>query len=146
MMDYTKIKWNAHTFWEFCGSHENLKLVREHYYRCHGIAVPIEELGYRFPYNGYAYRDGDIVTYKHGNGEMFYAVVVKPYSIECGFGALVIKLYNGTTLHVQDKDVPTTIAIAKVPAELIALARVEAGKAPITEKCPLKDAGVCMRT
>lgn len=146
MMDYTKIKWGAKTFWEFCGSYENFRQVKENYYKCFGMSFSAEEFGYRTPTNGFAYGEGDVVTCKH-NGETLYAVVVKPYSIECGYGALVIKLYNGTALYVKNEDIPTKIAIAKVPAELIAPARAEAGKAtPILEKCPLKKVGACMET
>lgn len=137
-IDYSKIKWNAATNWEFCGSKENLEEVWK---RASGRRISIEEFGYNKPTPGYAYERGDVVTYIGDDSPMF-AVVEIPVSSS---GYLYVRLPDGHQLQVHPRDLASQVSIADIPDELMALARAEAGKPLDFSKCPLKDPGACMK-
>ena len=139
-IDYEKIKWDATTNWEFCGSKENLREVWERHNRYIGVTYPIEEFGYRRPYRGLAFSKGDVVTYVH-NGVRTYATVEFPVS---EYGFLYIRLPDGHQAQIHPDIIGTELIIADIPEELIELARAEAGKPVDFSKCPLKKQGACM--
>lgn len=141
-IDYEKLNWEAKTNWEFCGSYENLREVWNRTWEYIGIRVPIEEFGYKFPYKGLAFKKGDIVKYTSDDGEQSLAVVDTPVSSGCWF---VIRLSSGKKLSIAPGQVHKRIAPAGIPEELMALARAEAGKPIDLSKCPLKEAGACMK-
>jgi hypothetical protein len=141
-IDYSEIKWDADTNWEFCGSLKNLKEVWNRASEHRGVRVSIEEFGYNKPNPGYAYEEGDIVSYTEGDHTML-AVVVSPVFHN---GQFYARLADGQPLHVNPNDLGDLVSIADIPDELMALARVAAGKPPFDpSKCPLKDPGACMK-
>lgn len=140
-IDYGKIKWDAATNWEFCGSKENLKEVWMRASGHRGVRLSIEEFGYCKPIPGYAYEKGDVVTFTENSRTMF-AVVDIPVTTT---GYLYIRLSDGSRTSVHHGDLADLVSIADVPDELMALARVEAGKPIDLSKCPLKDPGACMK-
>jgi len=140
-IDYGRIKWGAATNWEFCGSKENLKEVWDRASEDRGVRISIEEFGYNKPNPGYAYEKGDIVTYT-GGGRPALAVVDIPVSSN---GYFYIRLPDGHQLQVHPRNLADQVSIADIPDELMALARAEAGRPLDLSKCPLKEAGVCMK-
>lgn len=140
-IDYSKIKWDAATNWEFCGSKENLKEVWNRASERRGVRISIEEFGYNKPNPGHAYDKGDVVTYT-GNGRTEFAVVEAPVT---NAGYFIVKTADGSLLRVHPRDIAYQVSIADVPDELMALARAEAGKPLDLSKCPLKKAGACMK-
>ena len=140
-IDYGKIKWNATTNWEFCGSKENLKEIRDRYYKAVGIGYSVEEFGYRKPCPGLAFDKGDVVMYADGDFSSF-AVVDIPLSKN---GHFYIRIPDGHQLQVHPRDIANMVSIADIPDELMALARAEAGRPIDFSKCPLKDQGACMK-
>ena len=139
-IDYGKIRWDATTNWEFCGSKENLREVWERHNRYIGVTFPIEEFGYRRPHRGLAFSKGDVVTYVH-NGARTYATVEIPVS---EYGYIYIRLPDGHQAKICYNQIGTELTIADIPEELIVLARAEAGKPVDFSKCPLKKQGACM--
>lgn len=140
-IDYSKIRWNASTNWEFCGSKENLKEMWNRYAEHCGVRFPIEEFGYSAPVPGLAYEKGDIVTYTE-SGHPVLALVVEPVN---GTGYFSIRTPDGHVSMVCPKNIASHVSIADMPEELIMLARIEANKPLDFSKCPLKDPGVCMK-
>lgn len=140
-IDYGKIKWDAATNWEFCGSKENLREVWDRASECEGVRLPIEEFGYRKPSPGHAYGKGDIVTFHRTSGTPVIAVVDTPVT---GSGYFKVRFADGSMTLVHPSNLNTEVEIADIPEELIALARAEAGKPLDLSKCPLKKAGACM--
>ena len=140
-IDYSKIKWNAATNWGFCGSKENLKVIRDRYYRAVGIGYSVEEFGYRKPCPGLAFDKGDVVVYTDGEYTSF-AVVDIPLSDN---GYFYVRIPDGHQLQVHPGELAVKVKIADIPDELMALARAEAGKPLDLSKCPLKDQGACMK-
>lgn len=136
---YGKINWNADTNWKFCGTKENLRTVWDRCYEYLGVRAPIEEFAYEKPRRGLAFARGDVVTYRAPGSEPHqaprYATVTAPVS---NTGYLYIRLADGENVAIHPSNIPTAIAIADVPDELIALARAEAGKPIDLSKCPLK--------
>ena len=141
-IDYGKIKWNASTNWEFCGSKENLKEVLDRYYRACGIKFSVEEFGYMRPNQGLAYDKGDVVAYYVDGNFSTLAVVDIPLSDN---GYFYIRLPDGRQVQVHPTEIAAKVKIADIPDELMALARAEAGKPLDLSKCPLKEAGACMK-
>lgn len=139
-IDYGKIKWDAATNWEFCGSKENLKEVWNRASECLSARLSIEEFGYDKPTPGLAYEKGDVVTYTGGDYPRL-AVVYVPVS---SGGFFYVRLSDGQQLRVDPRDLASQVSIADIPEELIRLARAEAGKPLDLSKCPLKKAGACM--
>lgn len=140
-INYGKIKWDAATNWEFCGSKENLKEVHARASGHRGVRLSIEEFGYNRPNPGYAYEKGDIVTYTGGDCPML-AVVDIPVGSN---GYFYARLPDGTKFQVHPRELADLVSIADIPDELMALARAEAGKPIDFSKCPLKDPGACMK-
>ena len=140
-IDYKKIKWDAATNWEFCGSKKNLREVWNRTWENIGIQVPIEEFGYELPRRGLAYDKGDVVTYT-GQSRPMLAVVDTPVGTD---GYFYVRLPDGSKLKIHPNEVAKKVSIADIPEELVALARAEAGKTIDFSKCPLKDPGVCVR-
>lgn len=140
-IDYSKTKWNATTNWEFCGSKENLKVIHGRHYRVTGIHRSVEEFGYRKPCPGLAFDKGDVVVYTDGENTSF-AVVDIPLSDS---GYFYIRIPDGHQLQVHPSELAVKVKIAGIPDELMALARMEAGKPIDFSKCPLKDPGACMK-
>lgn len=140
-IDYSKIKWDAKTNWEFCGSKENLKEVWNRASECRGVRLSIEEFGYGKPNPGHAYEKGDIVTYT-GDELPVLAVVETPVT---GAGYFIVKTSDGSLLRIHPSNIADQVSIADIPEELVMLARAEAGKPLDLSKCPLKDAGACMK-
>lgn len=134
-IDYDKIKWDASTYWEFCGTKGNLRIVWDRYKEHFSVQVPIEEFAYGAPHMGLAFARGDIVTYNVPKSAPRYATVTNPASSN---GYLYICFANGEDLAVHPSSVSDCLAIADIPDELIALARAEAGKPLDFSKCPLK--------
>lgn len=141
-INYGKIKWDAATNWEFCGSKENLKEVwtRASVNQC--VRLSIDEFGYNKPLPGHAYEKGDVVTYTGGDSPML-AVVDIPVHPSNGY--FYIRLPNGNRETVHPRAIANLVSIADIPEELMALARAEAGRPFDLSKCPLKDQGVCMK-
>ena len=81
------------------------------------------------------------MTYIGSNRTMF-AVVDIPVSQN---GYFYIRIPDGHQLQVHPNDIAVKLKIADIPDELMALAREEAGKPLDLSKCPLKDAGACMK-
>ena len=140
-IDYSKIKWDAATNWEFCGSKENLKEVWRRASEHRGVKLAIEEFGYSKPIKGYAFEKGDVVTYTGGDRPML-AIVDIPVS---GNGYFCIRIPDGHQLMVHPNVISRHVSIADIPEELIMLARAEAGKPLDLSRCPLKDPGMCMK-
>lgn len=140
-IDYSKIKWDAATNWEFCGSKENLREVWRRASEHRGVKLAIEEFGYSKPIKGYAFEKGDVVTYTGGDRPML-AIVDTPVG---GIGYFCIRMPDGHQLMVQPNDISRHVSIADIPEELIMLARAEAGKPLDLSRCPLKDPGTCMK-
>ena len=140
-IDYSRIKWNASTNWEFCGSKENLKEVWDRASGDRGARLSIEEFGYDKPNPGYAYEKGDVVTYA-GGGRPALAVVEAPVD---DAGYFFAKTADGSLLRIHPRNIANQVSIADIPDELMALARAEAGKPIDLSKCPLKKAGACMK-
>ena len=140
-IDYGKIKWDAATNWEFCGSKENLTEICDRHYRICGVRYPFEEFGYLTPRRSLAYDAGDIVKF-HGSSATVLAVVVTPIT---STGYFRVRFADGSTELVHPNKLNATVEIADIPDELIALARAEAGKPIDLSKCPLKKAGACMK-
>lgn len=140
-IDYSKIKWNATTNWEFCGSKENLEEVHRRASGHRGVRLSIKEFGYDKPNPGYAYEKGDVVTYTNNDLSML-AVVDIPVNSN---GYFYIRLPNGDREMVHPRALANLVSIADIPDELMALARAEAGKPLDFSKCPLKDPGACMK-
>lgn len=140
-IDYSKIKWNATTNWEFCGSKENLKEIRDRYYKAVGLGYSVEEFGYRKPCPGLAFDKGDVVVYTDGECTSF-AVVDIPLSDN---GYFYIRIPDGHQLQIHPRELAVKVKIADIPDELMTLARAEAGKPLDFSKCPLKDPGACMK-
>lgn len=140
-IDYGKIKWDAATNWEFCGSKENLKEVHARASGHRGVRLSIEEFGYNRPNPGYAYERGDVVTYTEGDRPML-AVVDTPVN---GNGYFYVRVPDGHLLPVHPSNIASRVSIADIPDELMALARAEAGKPIDLSKCPLKNQGACMK-
>lgn len=141
-INYGKIKWDAATYWEFCGSKENLKEVHARASgHCGVLRLSIEEFGYNRPNPGYAYEKGDIVTYTGGDCPML-AVVDIPVSSN---GYFYARLPDGQQFQVHPRELADLVSIADIPDELMALARAEAGKPLDLSRCPLKDQGACMK-
>ena len=141
-IDYSKIRWGAATNWGFCGSKENLKEIRDRYYKAVGIGYSVEEFGYRRPCPGLAFDKGDVVVYTDGEFSSF-AVVDIPLC--CDNGYFYIRFPDGNQLRVHPGNLVAKVKIADIPDELMALARSEAGKPLDISKCPLKEAGACMK-
>lgn len=135
-IDYSKIDWNAKTNWGFCGTKENLRTVWERNWDCFGVRVPIEEFAYQKPRRGLAFAKGDVVTYTAPGESSRYASVVEPVNKNNGY--TYIRLADGVHVAVHPGTVPTFLAVADVPDELLALARAEAGKSVDFSKRPLK--------
>lgn len=140
-IDYSKIRWGASTNWDFCGSKENLKEVHRRASGHRDVRLPIEEFGYDKPNPGYAYEKGDVVTYTGYDRPMF-AVVDIPVS---STGYLYVRLSDGSRIAIHPRNLGVQVSIADIPVELMALARAEAGKPIDFSKCPLKEAGACMK-
>lgn len=140
-IDYSKIKWNANTNWGFCGSKENLREIRNRYFRAHGVGYSVEEFGYSKPEPGLAFEKGDVVIYIDDVVKSF-AVVDIPLSDN---GYFYIRLPDGHQVQGHPRDLAVKVKIADIPDELMALARVEAGEPLDLSKCPLKDQGACMK-
>lgn len=140
-IDYSKIKWDAATNWEFCGSMDNLKEVHRRASGHRGVRLSIEEFGYNKPNPGYAYEKGDIVSYTEGDRTMLAVVDIPVYHN----GQFYARLADGQRLHVNPNDLGDLVSIANIQDELMALARVEAGKPLDFSKCSLKDQGACMK-
>jgi hypothetical protein len=140
-IDYSKIKWNATTNWEFCGSYDNLREVWERHWEYIGLRVPIEEFGYNRPRKGLAFKKGDVVTYTEGDRSMF-AVVEDPVS---STGYFYVRVSDGSRVVVHPSHIGSRVLVADIPGELMALARAEVGKPLDLSKCPLKKAGACMK-
>lgn len=140
-IDYSRIKWDAATNWEFCGSKENLKEVHARASGHQGVRLSIEEFGYNRPNPGYAYEKGDIVTYT-GDDRPRLAVVDIPVGSN---GYFYARLPDGTKIKLHPRELVDLVSIADVPDELMALARAEAGKPIDFSKCPLKNQGACMK-
>lgn len=134
-IDYSKIRWDAPTYWEFCGTKENLRKVWDNCHENLGIRNPIESFGYEKPIKGLAFTKGDVVTYSAPNEAPRYATVTAPCTCN---GNFCILFANGEEVAVHPSDIPTCIAIAGIPDELVALARAEAGKPLDLSKCPLR--------
>ena len=141
-IDYSKIKWNAATNWEFCGSAKNLEEVCERHCRFIGGTSTVVDIAYNRPIKSLAYDKGDVVTCTLSNGTVSFAVVRNPLT---DTGYLEIMLADGTTMLITQDDLTKMVKIADIPYELVALARAEAGRPLDLSKCPLKDAGVCMK-
>ena len=135
-IDYSKINWNASTYWELCGTKENLRIVWDRNWEYFGVRAPIEEFAYERPRRGLAFMDGDIVTYTAPNKAPRYATVTSPCASN---GNFCIRFANGEQVEVYPSDIPDCIAIADIPDELVALARAEAGKPIDFSKCPLRN-------
>lgn len=140
-INYGKIKWGASTNWEFCGSKENLKEVWMRASGNSGERMSIEEFGYNKPRPGYAFEKGDVVTCT-GDDLPRLAVVDVPVSAT---GYLYVRRPDGYRIAVHPSILGVNVMIADIPEELMALARAEAGKPIDLSKCPLKDAGACMK-
>lgn len=140
-IDYGKIKWDAATNWEFCGSKENLKEICDRHYRICGVRYPLEEFGYMTPRRPLAYDAGDVVTYR-GSSVTALAVVVTPIT---DTGYFKLKFADGSKVLIHPNVLNKKVSIADIPEELIMLARAEAGKPFDLSKCPLKDPGACMK-
>ena len=135
-INYNKINWNASTYWEFCGTKENLRTVFDRCRECSNIQSSIEEFAYNKPRIGFAFAKGDIVTYRAPHMEPRYATV---YDNDWGCtGSLYIRLANGDHISIHPDNIPSFIAIADIPEELVALARAEAGKPIDFSECPLR--------
>lgn len=141
-IDYGKIKWGARTNWEFCGSKENLREVWNRTWEYLGIRVSIEEFGYNVPRLGLVYEKGDVVTYTDGDRSIF-AVVDTPVDSTTGY--FYVRIASGHRLKIHPGDLARKVSIADIPDELMSLARMEAGKPLDISKCPLKEAGACMK-
>ena len=141
-INYNKINWNASTFWEFCGTKENLRVVFDRCRERSGIKASIEEFAYNKPRINFAFAKGDIVTYRAPNMEPRYATVYD--NNWGGNGNLYIRFANGDHISIHPDNIPSFIAIADIPEELIALARMEAGKSIDLSKCPLRNQ-VCIK-
>lgn len=140
-IDYSRIKWSAATNWEFCGSKENLKEVWDRASECRGVRTSIEEFGYGKPNPGLAFEKGDVVAYVD-DGTTSFAVVDIPLSDN---GYFYIRIPDGHQVQVHPRELAVKVKIADIPDELMALARAEAGKPLDLSKCPLKEAGACMK-
>ena len=140
-INYSKIRWDAKTNWEFCGSKENLRETCDRHYRICGVRYPVEEFGYLTPLRQLAYDVGDIVMF-HGSSTNVLAVVVTPIT---DTGYFKLKFADGSTMLIHPNELNAKVEIANIPDELVALARAEANKPLDLSKCPLKDAGACMR-
>lgn len=140
-IDYSSIKWNAATNWEFCGSEKNLKEVWNRVSEHRGVRLPIEEFGYCKPTPGHAYEEGDIVTCTEGDSPIL-VVVDTPVSSN---GYFYVRTSAGSRIAIHPRNLESQVSIADIPEELIALARAEAGKPIDLSKCPLKDQGACMK-
>lgn len=140
-IDYSKIKWNATTNWEFCGSKENLKEVHRRASGHRGVRLSIEEFGYCKPVPGYVFEKGDVVTCTGFDCPML-AVVENPVS---STGHLYVRVSDGSRYAINPRHIGSTVLIANIPDELMALARAEAGKPIDLSKCPLKNPGACMK-
>lgn len=143
-IDYGKIDWKARTNWQFCGSYENLREMWNRYAERCGVRFPIEEFGYRAPRIGLAYEKGDVVEYTCNNGEKVFAVVDNPLSPN---GYFCVALPDRRQVQIVPDNIPERIAQARIPDELMALARAEAAAASVDlSRCPLKKAGACMES
>lgn len=145
-IDYSKIKWDANTNWEFCGSKENLREVFNRYNsavfgRGFGPSTEEFEFGYKYPNQGLAFDKGDIVTF-HGDNVTALAVVVTPVT---SAGYFEVRFADGSTSLIHPCELNEKVEISDIPDELMALARAEAGKPLDLSKCPLKNAGACMK-
>lgn len=142
-INYRAIKWNAKTYGEFCGSAANLDemFVRVGRYPGHA-GMRLADFVYRTTDPVFAYTKGDVVT-TTGSPRRF-ATVTGRITHDDFYRHLEIQFADGTATTVRSDKVAESIAPADIPAELIALARAEAGKAPDLSKCPLKRQGACM--
>lgn len=141
-IDYSELKWDADTNWEFCGSEKNLKEVWRRASEHRGVRLPIEEFGYDRPIRGYAYEKGDIVTHVGEDGRPTLAVVDAPVNSN---GYFCARRSDGQRILIHPANLGSLVSMADIPEELMALARVEAGKPLDFSKCPLKDPGACMK-
>ena len=134
-IDYEKIKWDAATNWEFCGTKENLRTVWNRYWERFGVRVPIDEFAYKRPRKGLAFKVGDVVIYRPPQQAPRYAMVTDP----CGGNEyFYIRLANGDSAVVHPSNIPSYVAISDIPDELVALARAVADKSTDPSKCPLE--------
>lgn len=131
-IDYSKINWKARTYWEFCGTKDNLMEVWKRAFKRRGMRIRLAEFGYRAPYVGFAYEKGDVVTYS-GSNYSGLAVVDTPVSN----GSFFIRFPDGSRIAIRPNEIEKKISIAEIPEELILLARAEAGKPLGISKCPL---------
>ena len=141
-IDYSRIKWDAATNWEFCGSKENLKEVWNRASECRGVRTSVEEFGYSKPSPGLTFEKGDVVVYVDDDEITSFAVVDIPLSDN---GYFYIRLPDGHQVRVHPRELAVKVKIADIPDELMALARAEAGKPLDLSKCPLKNVGACMK-
>ena len=142
-IDYSRIKWDAATNWEFCGSKENLKEVWDRASKRRGVRISVEEFGYSKPNPGLAFEKGDVVVYVDDETKFkMFAVVDVPLRDK---GYFYIRLPDGHQLQLHPREIAVKVKIAAIPDELMALARAEAAKPLDLSKCPLKEAGACMK-
>ena len=148
-IDYSEIRWDASTNWEFCGTFQNLRVVWERYNKYFGSDEPIEEFAYKKPRRSLAFDTGDVVLFTDTRGSGRAVKVVKQYAVvsrPCDkYAALHVRIADGSVFMVCSNEIPERVSIADIPEELMALARAEAGKPMDFSKCPLRKPA-CMET
>lgn len=133
-INFSKINWSAKKNWEFWGCQENLE---EAYKRspCNRPSTYVS-FGYDSPDPTIVYAPGDVVVFRDSesphNGK--FAVVI----LRSSTPYLHIRFADGAECGLEGSEIHAKLSPAEVPAELIALARAEAGSPVDLSKCPLK--------
>lgn len=138
-IDYKSIRWNAATNWEFCGTLQNMKEMLDRRYARTGVRCPLD-FGYEKADHTLAFDMKDVVIY-HEAGDRCDGKFATVYAYSGG--SLWILFADGETRAVRPDKIAQSLSIAPIPAELMELARAEAGSVDIS-KCPLKNEVACM--
>lgn len=144
-LDYGKLDWNAKSNWAFAGTAENLRFLSKRWMsRRNNSSTSIEEFAYMPPDRTLAYGVGDVVVFRSATPPSKYDGQYAVVSMYASNPFLRLKFSDGATTDIRENEVQRCISPAKVPAELIALARAEAGTPVDLSKCPLRKAGACL--
>lgn len=132
-INFSKINWAAKKNWDFWGCPENLE---EAYQRSPCNHPTYVSFGYDSPDPSVVYAPGDVVVFRNSEStrDGKFAVVIS----RSANPSLRIRFSDGAECDVGGSEIHAKLSPAEVPAELIALARAEAGSPVDLSKCPLK--------
>lgn len=132
-INFSKINWDAKNNWEFWGCQENLE---EAYQRSPCNHPTYVSFGYDSPDPTLVYVPGDVVVFR--NSESAYNGKFAVVYLRSSTPYLHIRFADGSECALEGNEIHAKLSLAEVPAELIALARAEAGSPVDVSKCPLK--------